>query len=115
MRRNWVEKGSQKELTAEGSINIEIANRVLYTSERDKSSEDGKLIMEKMKIFASIFEIPVWGGDLYRSARPFALGKSENLAFRLYFPMPDSLARRLEDKSGKGRQSRVDHMFHHSD
>jgi len=29
------------------SVNIEIANRVLYTSERDEFSEDGRLIMEK--------------------------------------------------------------------
>jgi len=29
------------------SVNVEVANRVLYTSERDKFSEDGKLIMEK--------------------------------------------------------------------
>jgi len=29
------------------NVNIEVANRVLYTSERDEFSEDGKLIMEK--------------------------------------------------------------------
>jgi len=30
------------------SINIEVANKILYASERDKFSEDGKLIMEKV-------------------------------------------------------------------
>jgi len=30
------------------SVNVEVGNRVLYTPERDKFSEDGKLIMEKV-------------------------------------------------------------------
>lgn len=38
----WALKYHQKE-----SVNIEIANRILYTPERDEFSEDGKLIMEK--------------------------------------------------------------------
>ena len=38
----WALKYDEKD-----SLNIEVANRVLYTPERDKFSEDGKLIMEK--------------------------------------------------------------------
>ena len=38
----WAVKYDEKE-----SVNIEVANRVLYTSERDEFSENGKLIMEK--------------------------------------------------------------------
>ena len=38
----WALKYDEKD-----SVNIEVANRVLYTSERDEFSEDGKLIMEK--------------------------------------------------------------------
>ena len=38
----WALKYHEKD-----SVNIEVANRVLYTSDRDQFSEDGKLIMEK--------------------------------------------------------------------
>ena len=38
----WALKYDEKD-----SVNIEVANSVLFTSERDKFSEDGKLIMEK--------------------------------------------------------------------
>ncbi|MCJ7646561.1 hypothetical protein MUO65_06645 [bacterium] len=38
----WALKYNEKE-----SVNVEVANRVLYTSERDEFSEDGKLIIEK--------------------------------------------------------------------
>jgi len=38
----WALKYDEKD-----SVNIEVANRVLYTPERDKFSEDGKLIIEK--------------------------------------------------------------------
>jgi len=38
----WALKYQEKD-----SMNIEVANRVLYTSERDEFSEDGKLIIEK--------------------------------------------------------------------
>jgi len=38
----WALKYDEKD-----SVNIEVANRVLYTLERDKFSEDGKLIIEK--------------------------------------------------------------------
>jgi hypothetical protein len=38
----WALKYDEKD-----SVNIEVANRILYNSERDGFSEDGKLIMEK--------------------------------------------------------------------
>lgn len=38
----WALKYDEKD-----SVNVEVANRVLYTSQRDEFSEDGKLIMDK--------------------------------------------------------------------
>jgi len=66
----WALKYDEK-----NSVNIEVANRVLYTSERDKFSEDGKLIIEraldilrqysrypfKIEICSDDPDISVWG------------------------------------------------------
>jgi len=56
----WALRYDEKE-----SINIEVANRVLYTSERDQFSEDGKLIIEKALDFLRQysrypFRIEIW-------------------------------------------------------
>ncbi len=102
----WALKYDEKD-----SVNIEVANRILYTSERDEFSEDGKLIMEKALDFLRQYSRYPFRVEICTDAPDFSLWEKAKALLSDYISgslilLPEDLRINVVRGDGRGLTTR---------
>ena len=98
----WALKYDEKD-----SVNVEVANRVLYTSQRDEFSEDGKLIMDKAIDFLRQYSKYPFRVEICSDEQDFSVWEKAKALLASYISesmilLPEDLRISVKRRDGRG-------------